>query len=164
MMGSGKSSVGRTIAEKTGRRFVDTDLLVQKRIARPIRQFFDIYGQDAFRDFETAMLRSLEPSEAVLATGGGIVLRPENWLELRRLGPIFYLRARPETLASRLEVTRVRRPLLAGDDWKQKLTDIFELRAEIYEQADYCVDVDDLDLERVAESIIAIGEALDATD
>src|SRR5690349_9779443 len=98
MMGAGKSAVGRALAELSGREFVDTDLLLQQRLGRPISQLFAVYGEDAFRDHETSILRSLEPLPVVLATGGGIVVREENWSELRRLGTTIYLRATPETI------------------------------------------------------------------
>lgn len=161
MMGCGKSSVGRAIAAKTGREFVDTDLLVQNRIGRPIRQFFSIYGETAFRDFETATLREMAPARAILATGGGIVLRDENWVELRRLGPTFYLRASPETLQERLQVTRMKRPLLQDDDWKDKLESILIGRESVYEKADFVVDVDRLTIEEVADTIVTLGGGCD---
>lgn len=157
MMGSGKSSVGRLVASKSGRRFLDTDQLVQHRIGRPIRQFFAHYGEEAFRDFETATLRSMEPESCVLATGGGIVLREENWTELHRLGPTFYLKAKPETLQNRLEVTRNRRPLLQDDDWKERLERILHGRESIYDKADFTIEVDELTIEQAADAIIDKG-------
>ena len=106
MMGAGKSSVGRALAELSGREFVDTDILLQHRFGRPVHQIFEVYGEDAFRHHETSVLRSLEPSSIVLATGGGIVTRESNWSELGRLGATIYLNAGLSTLLSRLEASK----------------------------------------------------------
>src|SRR5450631_3409697 len=66
MMGVGKSAVGRELAVRTGREFVDTDQMLQNRLGRPISQLFQIYGESAFRDHETAILKSIVPSLAVV--------------------------------------------------------------------------------------------------
>jgi shikimate kinase len=158
MMGSGKSSVGRKLAELSGRPFQDTDLLLQNKLGRSIPQIFQIYGEDAFRDHETSVLRSLEPTGAVLATGGGIVLREANWNELRRLGTIIYLRASLETLLERLEASKKKRPLLADEGWTDRLALLLEARRSLYEMADVVVDVDNRTLEDAASSILtAVG-------
>jgi len=155
MMGSGKSSVGRTLAELSGRLFQDTDLLLQNKLGRSIPQIFQIYGEDAFRDHEASVLRSLEPAGAVLATGGGIVLREGNWDELRRLGITVYLRASLETLLERLEASKKKRPLLADEGWTDRLAALLETRKQFYERADLSVDVDGKTLQDAASSILA---------
>lgn len=154
MMGAGKSSVGRALAELSGRNFQDTDLLLQNRLGRSIGQLFARYGEDAFRDHETSLLRSLEPSACVLATGGGIVCRDENWRELRRLGTTVYLRAEPETLLERLEQSKKKRPLLETEDWAERLRMLLAGRAAFYCQADIAVDVDGRTVQEVAESVL----------
>jgi len=157
-MGSGKSSVGRTLSEVSGRPFQDTDLMLQNKLGRSIPQIFQIYGEDAFREHETSILRALEPSEIVLATGGGIVCREENWAELRRLGTIVYLRASLQTLYERLDSSKKKRPLLADDSWRERLRTLLEARNGFYEQADRVVEVDEKSLEEVAEAILrALG-------
>ena len=153
MMGAGKSSVGRTLAEVSGREFADTDLLLQSRLGRPIPQIFQIYGEDAFRDHETSVLKSLEPSPIVLATGGGIVIREANWLEMRRLGTIVYLKASPDTLISRLEVSKKKRPLLQTEEWPTRLTDLLSKREDLYRQADLTVEMDGHNIQSAAEKI-----------
>lgn len=158
MMGSGKSSVGREIAKITGRKFVDTDILVRLKVARPIAQFFAIYGEEPFRDLETSVLRAIEPGFEVLATGGGIVLRNENWVELKRIGTVFYLSASPETLARRLSHTRNRRPLLQSEDWEERLAAIQADRAEHYKRADHVVAVEGKDIVEIANEIIEVAE------
>ena len=112
MMGAGKSSIGRNLAEASHRPFLDTDLLLQNRLGRPVSQIFQVYGEATFRDHETSILRNLEPEPVVLATGGGIVLREENWTEMRRLGITVFLDAAFETLTERLARSKKKRPLL----------------------------------------------------
>lgn len=152
-MGAGKSSVGRALAELSGRNFVDTDLLLQTRLGRPIPQIFQIYGEEAFRDHETSILRSLAPSSIVLATGGGIVLREANWTELRRLGTTIYLQASPETLINRLEVSKKKRPLLQVEEWPTRVTDLLQKRVDLYQQADITVTMDGHDVQSAAKEI-----------
>jgi len=155
MMGAGKSSVGRALADLTGRVFIDTDLLLQQRLGRPISQIFHIYGEQAFRDHEASIIRSLEPSESVISTGGGIVLREENWAEFSRLGLVVFLDASIETLIERLTVSKKKRPLLQVEDWEDRTKAIWEGRLELYRRADLTVTVDDVDLTNGAERVLA---------
>ncbi|CAN5535894.1 shikimate kinase [soil metagenome] len=153
MMGSGKSAVGRALADASQRKFVDTDLLLQARFGRPVSQIFEIYGESTFRDHETSILKGLQPEPVVLATGGGIVLREENWTELRRLGVIIFLHASEETLLDRLEKSKRKRPLLEAEDWKERAIAIYEKRLPTYLQADIIVPVDNLEIEEAAERV-----------
>jgi shikimate kinase len=155
MMGAGKSSVGRALAELTERTFVDTDLILQQRLGRPINQIFQIYGEQAFRDHETSVIRALEPSPSVLSTGGGIVLREENWTEFRRLGLTIFLDAKIETLIRRLTVSKKKRPLLQVENWELQTENILASRLEMYRRADLTVNVDDIDLTNGAERVLA---------
>jgi shikimate kinase len=155
MMGSGKSSIGRALAELSGRSFVDTDLVLQQRLGRSISQIFQIYGEDAFRDHETSILRTLEPSDCVLSTGGGIVLRDENWGEFQRLGRTIFLDASIETIVERLTVSKKKRPLLQVEDWETRTKAIWESRIELYRRADISITVDDVDLSNGAERVLA---------
>jgi len=155
MMGAGKSSVGRAIAELSGRQFIDTDILLQQRLGRPIPQVFQIYGEDAFRDHETSILRSLEPGPSVLSTGGGIVIREDNWTEMKRLGIPIYLRALPETLISRLEASKKRRPLLEVEDWPIRMKELLSKREDQYLRAEVVVDMDGENVESAARKVLA---------
>jgi shikimate kinase len=153
MMGAGKSAVGRALAELSGREFMDTDLLLQHRLGRPVSQLFHVYGEDAFRDHETSILHSLEPCPAVLATGGGIVVREANWPEMRRLGLTIYLKATPEVLIERLSHSKKKRPLLQVEDWEGRLRRLLEQRTPLYEQADVTVCIDGSDIADAAERV-----------
>lgn len=152
MMGSGKSTVGRVLAESTGRVHLDTDKELEHRLGSSINKLFSVYGEDAFRDHETALLHSLEPSAMVLSTGGGIILREQNWEEIRRLGISIYLEASIEVLFQRLERGKWRRPLLKTEDWQQRVSDILASRQELYRRADIVVNID----HRTTEEIVGM--------
>lgn len=160
MMGAGKSSVGRALAELSGREFVDTDLLLQHRFGRPVHQIFSLYGEDAFRHHETSVLKSLTPSPIVLATGGGIVSREANWVELRRLGRTIYLDAGLDTLLRRLEASKKKRPLLQAEEWPERVQTLLEQRRPLYDRADLRIEVDSEDIRVLAGRVLqAIQEA-----
>ncbi len=153
MMGSGKSTVGRLLAQRSGRDFIDTDQLIVRRLGRPIHQLFSVYGQDTFRDHESSILKGLEPSSAVIATGGGTVLREANWLEFQRLGTTVYLQLEPELLIERLEKSSRRRPLLEVENWPDRLREILEERRALYERADLTLKIESEDLGAAAERL-----------
>lgn len=155
MMGAGKSTVGRALAEITGREFVDTDLVLQGRLGRTIAQVFQVYGEDTFRDHETSVLRALESTPSILSTGGGIVLREENWTEFERLGTTIYLQASLETLIDRLEKGKKKRPLLLVEDWEARLGQLLEARTPIYERAEVTVNVDGAEMDEVVQRVLA---------
>ncbi len=156
MMGSGKTTVGRELATMADLPFEDTDRLLQHRLGRSIQSMFDIYGESTFRDHETSILRALDPQPGVLSTGGGIVIRPENWDELRRLGTTIYLEVDADLLIERLRASRKKRPLLEVDQWEQRLRDLLETRRPLYEQADRRVRIETQSHEEVAHSILAL--------
>lgn len=155
MMGAGKSSVGRELAKLAGRQFVDTDQLLQNRFGRPVGKIFDTYGEATFRDHESSILRSLEPGSIVIATGGGIVMRAENWEELRRLGKTIFLKVTIDQLIERLSISKKRRPLLEVENWQERLTALYEQRLPIYEQADLHFVVKTDNSSTVAEQLFA---------
>ena len=150
MMGAGKSSVGRALAELSEREFFDTDVLIQQRLGRTIPQIFEMYGEQNFRDHESSILAQMSAEATVLATGGGIVLRPENWIEMRRLGTTVFLDAKPEVIVNRLEQSRRKRPLLESADWKDRVISILAERRGLYEQADHIIPITEDSLQDAA--------------
>lgn len=154
MMGAGKSSVGRALAELSGREFVDTDLLLQHRFGRPVHQIFDLYGEEAFRGHETSVLKGLAPCPVVLATGGGIVAREANWSELNRLGLTVFLDAPADTIIRRLESSKKKRPLLLNDAWPDRVRTLLDQRRPYYERADIRVAVDSEQVTEVAARVL----------
>ncbi|MBI1331962.1 MAG: AAA family ATPase [Armatimonadetes bacterium] len=156
MMGAGKSTIGKLLAQETGRRFIDTDHLIEKRVGRPIAQFFKLYGEEAFRDHETAVIESLEPASIVVATGGGAILRDANFNHLRKIGKVIYLKSEPAELIERLQMSKKKRPLLHTDDWEQRIVDLLESRKDRYESADFVIEVDQTDQNSIVEEIVRL--------
>jgi shikimate kinase len=138
--GSGKSSVARQLARGLGWSVLDTDQVIESRIAMPIRDFFSLHGEIPFRDLESqALLECLATNHpTVLATGGGIVLRDENREALRRGSQVFYLRTGVEELVRRLRHDTTR-PLLQGVDPRQKLRELYAARDPLYRKAAHYV-------------------------
>ena len=136
MPGSGKSTVGRHLSRALGWRFIDSDAEIERHIGGSIRAFFEQQGEDAFRDLEQATLTDLACSSdaAVLATGGGSVLREANRQALRAGGKVVYLRSSPEELFRRLRHDR-QRPLLQVADPHKRLRELFQQRDPLYRDA-----------------------------
>lgn len=155
MMGSGKTTVGRRAAELAGFEFQDTDQLLIRKLGRPIHQIFQYYGEEAFRQHETRILADLDSGDGVLATGGGIVLREENWVEMRRLGKTVFLQVPEELLIERLAVAKKRRPLLEREDWEEQLGVILAGRLDLYQKADIILDITENDIELAANKLVA---------
>ena len=139
LMGAGKSTVGRLLARRLGRSFLDTDHEIERRNGVTIPVIFEIEGEEGFRKREQEMLMDLtrEPN-LVLSTGGGIVMRPENREILRTLGFTVYLNARPELLAERTRHDKSR-PLLNVDDPLARLRELYVLRDPLYREVAHAV-------------------------
>ena len=154
MMGSGKSTVGRLLAEVTGVSFADTDMLLEATLGRSIPQIFRLYGEEAFRDHETGVLKSLQPDPGILATGGGIVVKEDNWAEFARLGQTIFLDVEVNVLMRRLEASARKRPLLEFDDWEERFHKLYEARKPLYMRADYRVEIGDDEFEDVVDRVL----------
>ena len=154
-MGAGKSSVGRTLARMTGLLRFDTDEIVADRFGLSISEIFAVHGEEKFREAETDALRELSgKGQAIIVTGGGIILRTENIGMLRELGTIFYLSADEETLFARIS-RRTTRPLLQTANPHATFKELLEARRPLYgSAADVEVDTSPLTHEEVARRIL----------
>lgn len=155
-MGSGKTSVGRLVAQRLGFQFIDTDALVVERVGMQISEIFARHGEPWFRDQETAALRSLcILNRAVVSTGGGVILREENREVLRELGLVVWLTASEDTIFERVSRNK-KRPLLQTDDPRRTVHDLLEQRRPLYEgAAQFTLDSTQLGHDAAAESVIA---------
>lgn len=153
MMGAGKSTVGRALADALMVPFKDTDSILQYKLGRPIQQLFSLYGESTFRQHETAILKGLDREPCVLATGGGIILADENWTEFSRLGTTIFLDIRPEKLIERLQLSKRKRPLLQTEAWEEKFMEIYHARYPIYCRADIHYRLDPGGLEEAVEAL-----------
>ncbi len=157
MMGVGKTSVGVKIAELTGRRWFDTDIVITDRHGR-ISDLFEYYGEAHFRALETEVVRELaEQDGLVISTGGGLVLMPENNELLKRNGKIVFLRATFESLLDRVRADAVRPLLKNTGKTAERLGELLRERTPVYEHvADYIVDTDGKEIDQVAEEVVAL--------
>ena len=154
MMGCGKTTIGRMLAEELGVPFCDTDHLLQHRLGRPIHQLFELYGEETFRQHETRILKDLAREDRVLATGGGIVVRPENWIELERLGVTVFLDVAEATLIQRLRTAKKRRPLLETENWEERVHLLRATRLPLYSKAQVRVVLENDDFQSVVKQIL----------
>jgi len=141
LMGAGKTTVGRQLAQRLGKRFHDTDHEIERRTGVRVATIFEIEGEAGFRARESQALEALTAMEdVVLATGGGIVLQPENRAALKDHGFVIYLRAQPRDLWARTRHDKSR-PLLRTEDPLKRLEELFAVRDPLYrEVADLVVD------------------------
>ena len=116
MMGAGKTTIGRMLAELSGREFVDTDVLIQNRLGKTIPKIFEFYGEPTFREHESS------------------------------IGELIYLQSSPEVVKERLRNSKRKRPLLLTENWEDTFDALFENRKTIYEKASVVVNLDEIDV------------------
>ncbi|MBS1107843.1 MAG: 3-dehydroquinate synthase [Deltaproteobacteria bacterium] len=162
MMGAGKSAVGKRLAQRLGRAFIDTDALVEDVAGKSVAAIFADEGEPSFRALERAAIERVAGRPAIVALGGGAIAQPGAVARLAASGTIVYLRARPETLLARIGDARGR-PLLAGLDTAGRLARMRELlraRAAQYARSARVVDVDEGDIDAVADRVLQVlGDA-----
>lgn len=138
-MGAGKTTVGRQVAKRLGRPFFDSDHEIVARTGVPIPTIFEIEGEDGFRRREAQTIAELSASQGiVLATGGGVVLSPENRRRLRDTGWVVYLNVPPAMLYERTRHDR-NRPLLQVADPLLRLEELYAIRDPLYRDTAHLV-------------------------
>ncbi len=159
-MGAGKSSVGRCLARITGLPCFDTDEMISRDVGMPIAEIFARHGEGTFRDAETEMLRRVQGErDAIIVTGGGIVLRAENVELIKRLGLVVHLDADEETFFRRL-MLRSTRPLIQTENPRATAKRLLEERAPLYRAAaEMNLLTSNLTPQEVAEAILRRIEA-----
>ena len=157
-MGTGKSTVGRVIAQKLGFHFIDTDDVIEQTSKAKISDIFAEHGEVYFRDLESQAVKSVAlMKNQVVATGGGVVLRSSNIDLLRTGGPIFCLNATPKAIWDRVRSSQSR-PLLRGPDPLKKIETLLGKRAPYYALADHQIETTGVSVDRVANEIISYIE------
>jgi shikimate kinase len=154
MMGAGKSTVGRLLADYLNYHFFDTDDLIEQATGQTIAQIFAESGETIFRQLETQVLSELSAhTRLAIATGGGIVMNPVNWSYLHH-GVVVWLDVAPEQLYERLRQD-TQRPLLQTSNPQQTIQDLLDKRQSLYAQADVRIEVRTGESpEQVAEQIV----------
>lgn len=139
MPGCGKSTVGRQLSRQLGCDLVDTDTELERRLGMPVRSFFELHGEAAFREQEQAVVDEVTlRAGGIIATGGGAILRPANREALHARTKVFYLRASPEELHRRLRHD-TRRPLLQVADPLARLRELYRERDPLYRRTAHYV-------------------------
>lgn len=161
MMGAGKSTVGRALAQRLELRFIDLDNTIEERVSMSISEIFEKKGEDYFRELESRMLKeTAEHNPAVVALGGGTLTRLENLHIIKNPGRSIYLRASVNYLAKNLQ-DYSDRPLLASESTEEslrtKLEELLLQRKDSYEACDFVFDVDsEMSAEDITECIVGI--------
>jgi shikimate kinase len=139
-MGAGKSTIGKVLSKKLGRKFLDTDEIIEKRTCLTISQIFEKYGESYFREVESEVVKEVSSrGNQIISLGGGAVLRDENVRALKKKGILVYLKVPLLELKRRLKFVKDR-PLLKGDV-ESEVERIFAARKERYEEvADFIVE------------------------
>lgn len=156
-MGVGKSAVGSCLKEKTGLDQFETDELVESKLKLSIPEIFSKHGEKRFREAEAEALQSITAhKQAIVVTGGGIVLREENVGLLKRLGTIVWLDADEETLFERAS-RKGDRPLLQAEDPRKTFSQMLQARRPVYAKiANIRVDTSRLTADEVAVKILML--------
>ena len=160
MMGSGKTSTGRPLAERLGYGFVDADAVIEQAAGCSIPDIFDRDGEAGFRSLESQVLSAISQRHSlVVATGGGVVTQPENWGMLHS-GIVIWLDVMPDQLLQRLNADSTVRPLLQTADPEAALNALLNERRPLYAEADLTVVINDETPEAVADGILQLVPSL----
>ncbi|MBQ4225347.1 MAG: shikimate kinase [Oscillospiraceae bacterium] len=159
-MGCGKSTVGRRLAEKLGRKFIDMDKYIEKELHMTIPEIFAEKGEAFFRSTETDTVVKLSETKNIVACGGGVMLNKKNADEARKNGIIVYIAAPFEDCYGRISGDR-NRPIVMANT-KESLEDIYNKRVPLYEEnSDVKVDGSGTPMEiaeRIAEAVCMMNE------
>ena len=156
---SGKTSVGRIVAEKADMSFLDTDLLIERESGRSIAEIVSRDGWEYFRKLEKSVIKEASDLDScVISAGGGAVMDRDNILNLKQNGFVVWLKGDIKVLGERMEKDRQsgqERPSLTGENPLEEIKRILDLRNPLYKRAaDYAIDTSRRSLKEVAELVI----------
>jgi shikimate kinase len=155
-MGTGKTTVGRLLAESIGCGFVDTDDLIKERAGLAIPEIFNRFGEEYFRRLEREIIHQVVTKDGmVIATGGGAVMDPKSFALMKQRGYVIALDASEQTLRQRLQSCRDR-PMLMSEDPAKTIKQLLVLRRPLYYQAHYVVTVDGKTPSQIVDEIMQI--------
>ncbi|HET7004355.1 MAG TPA: shikimate kinase [Candidatus Binatia bacterium] len=158
-MAVGKSAVGRNLAKRLHKHFVDLDRMIEKRAGLKVREIFDAKGETYFRELEKQTLADvLKLPGHVIATGGGVVMDEENLRLLREKTLLVCLIASTDAILARVG-NGTKRPLLKGPNRRERVEELLKQRANKYAQAHIIVDTSQLTLQQVVDQIVSAVES-----
>ena len=156
MMGSGKTSTGRPLAERLGYGFVDADAVIEQAAGCSIPEIFERDGEAGFRQIETQVLNAISQRHSlVVATGGGVVTQSQNW-GLLHSGIVIWLDVERGQLLKRLQADETPRPLLQRTDQEGAIEALLNERRPLYAEADLTVVIDEETPDVVADGILQL--------
>lgn len=152
-MGAGKTTIGQLLGQITGLPVIDTDITIVEQEKRTINTIFNQHGEEYFRNVESRVLRQVVSENAVITTGGGIILRAENRQLLKETGSTFFLECEPNVVVERLAEDDTR-PLLKNKSLAE-ITQMYHNRLPLYKECATCtIDTSTLTMEEVTELIL----------
>lgn len=156
-MGSGKSTIGKILAEKLELNWMDMDIEIENQENKTIEEIFNDNGEDYFRHLETEQLKKLINKENnVLSTGGGVVLKEENRIILKEIGRVIFLHADCEQIINNLKESSDR-PLLKGNNPEEKIVRLLDERESTYlNTADIIIQTTGKTVENIVDEIISL--------
>ncbi len=154
-MGAGKSTIAKLLQKELHRELVEMDERIVKEQGMPITEIFEKYGEDYFRDIESRLVQTIgEEGNTIVSCGGGVVVRPENIIEMKKSGKIIFLTATPETIFERVRYSKDR-PILNGNMNVEYIAGLMEKRRALYEAAaDITITTDNKSKEELCDEII----------
>ncbi|MBI2066496.1 MAG: shikimate kinase [Deltaproteobacteria bacterium] len=153
-MGTGKTVVGKMLAEKLSYQFLDTDQMVEQEAKKTVMEIFEREGETSFRRREKEMVKkALQKEKVVISTGGGAVMDPENLALFKENGLLIALSATPEVIYERVRSMKTR-PLLKDRDELQTIKNLLSSRSPFYQKADLILDSSGNHLESVVSEIM----------
>ena len=158
-MGSGKSTISRALNELYAMDIVEMDQVIADREGMSISEIFEVHGEEYFRNLETELLRELQNRKGVvISCGGGVPMRDENVVEMKKNGKVILLTASPETILDRVKNNHDR-PLLENNKNVDFISDLMEKRRSKYEAAaDIIIKTDGKSAFQICEEIISLAK------
>ena len=161
---SGKTSVGKHLAQKLGWLFVDTDDRLVEKDGRSIKEIVEGNGWESFRRLEKEVIQVVcAQNKTVIATGGGAILDPANVEVMQNSGQVIWLKVSPQTVKQRMardEGTDTLRPALTSRGLYEEIIDVLKERNPIYEQTmDFSIDTDDQNVIEITDAIMNKNES-----
>ena len=153
-MGTGKTTIGRQLAQRLGKGFVDTDQRIEQLEGRSVADIFATAGEAYFRELERRVVAEAVKMDAVIATGGGAIVDAANFDRMHAAGPIICLTADVEVILQRTAHDKSR-PLLAAHERRARIEELLRTRATAYARADVTIDTSTRSVDNILDEIVA---------